>query len=28
MVSIQQGLLADGIRVSMAKLCRWFRQPG
>jgi putative transposase len=27
MVSIQQGLLADGIRVSMAKLCRWFGQP-
>lgn len=27
MVSIQQGLLADGIRVSMVKLCRWFGQP-
>lgn len=27
MVSIQQGLLADDIRVSMAKLCRWFGQP-
>jgi putative transposase len=27
MVSIQQGLLADGIQVSMVKLCRWFGQP-
>jgi putative transposase len=27
MVSLQQGLQADGIRVSMAKLCRWFDQP-
>jgi len=27
MVTIQQGLRADGIRVSMAKLCRWFEQP-
>jgi hypothetical protein len=24
MVTIQQGLRADGIVVSMAKLCRWF----
>lgn len=27
MVTIQQGLRAEGIRVSMAKLCRWFEQP-
>lgn len=27
MVTIQQGLQEDGIRVSMAKLCRWFEQP-
>lgn len=27
MVTIQQGLREDGIRVSMAKLCRWFGQP-
>lgn len=27
MVSIQQGLLADGFRVSMSQLCRWFDQP-
>lgn len=27
MVTIQQGLREDGIRVSMAKLCRWFEQP-
>lgn len=27
MVTIQQGLRADGIQVSMAKLCRWFEQP-
>lgn len=27
MVSIQQGLLADGVRVSMSQLCRWFGQP-
>lgn len=27
MVTIQQGLRNDGIRVSMAKLCRWFEQP-
>lgn len=27
MVTIQQGLRADGILVSMAKLCRWFGQP-
>ncbi|AWV08079.1 integrase core domain-containing protein [Marilutibacter maris] len=24
MVAIQQGLMADGFEVSMAKLCRWF----
>jgi len=24
MVSIQQGLRADGFEVSMVKLCRWF----
>ena len=24
MVSLQQGLRADGIHVSMAQLCRWF----
>jgi putative transposase len=24
MVTIQQGLKADGITVSMVKLCRWF----
>jgi putative transposase len=27
MVTIQQGLQAEGIGVSMAKLCRWFDQP-
>jgi putative transposase len=27
MVTIQQGLLEDGIWVSMAKLCRRFEQP-
>lgn len=27
MVAIQQGLLAEGIRVSMVQLCRWFDQP-
>lgn len=27
MVAIQQGLLAEGIRVSMVQLCRWFEQP-
>lgn len=27
MVSLQQGLRADGIDVSMARLCRWFGQP-
>lgn len=27
MVSLQQGLRADGIHVSMAQLCRWFEQP-
>lgn len=27
MVTIQQGLQEDGVRVSMAKLCRWFEQP-
>lgn len=27
MVTIQQGLQEDGLRVSMAKLCRWFEQP-
>ncbi|MCF7223768.1 IS3 family transposase [Marilutibacter chinensis] len=27
MVTIQQGLLAEGVVVSMAKLCRWFEQP-
>lgn len=27
MVTIQQGLRAEGIVVSMAKLCRWFGQP-
>lgn len=27
MVTIQQGLREDGIRVSMAQLCRWFEQP-
>ena len=27
MVSIQQGLRADGFEVSMARLCRWFGQP-
>lgn len=27
MVTIQQGLRADGIQVSMAQLCRWFEQP-
>src|SRR5690606_1619599 len=27
MVSIQQGLRADGFVVSMARLCRWFGQP-
>lgn len=27
MVTIQRGLRADGIVVSMAKLCRWFGQP-
>jgi putative transposase len=24
MVTIQQGLQADGFEVSMVKLCRWF----
>lgn len=24
MVAIQQGLRADGVEVSMEKLCRWF----
>jgi putative transposase len=27
MVSLRQGLLAEGVRVSMAQLCRWFEQP-
>ena len=27
MVTIQQGLQADGVAVSMAKLCRWFGLP-
>ena len=27
MVTIQQGLRADGVHVSMAQLCRWFDQP-
>jgi putative transposase len=27
MVSLQQGLRADGIAVSIAQLCRWFEQP-
>jgi putative transposase len=27
MVAIQQGLLAEGIRVSMVQSCRWFDQP-
>ena len=27
MVSLQQGLRADGIHVSMSQLCRWFEQP-
>lgn len=27
MVSLQQGLRADGFEVSMVKLCRWFEQP-
>jgi len=27
MVSLQQGLRADGIHVSMVQLCRWFEQP-
>ena len=27
MVSLQQGLRADGVSVSMAQLCRWFDQP-
>ena len=27
MVSLQQGLRADGVQVSMAQLCRWFEQP-
>lgn len=27
MVSLQQGLRADGIHVSIAQLCRWFEQP-
>ena len=26
MISIQQGLLAEGVRVSMSRLCRWFEQ--
>lgn len=27
MVTIQQGLRADGFEVSMVKLCRWFGVP-
>jgi len=27
MVSLPQGLRADGIHLSMAQLCRWFEQP-
>ena len=27
MVTIQQGLQAEGVAVSMAKLCRWFEVP-
>ena len=27
MVTIQQGLREEGIRVAMAKLCRWFEMP-
>lgn len=27
MVTIQQGLQEDGVRVPMAQLCRWFEQP-
>ena len=27
MVTIQQGLRAEGVAVSMAKLCRWFEVP-
>lgn len=27
MVTIQQGLLDEGVVVSMVKLCRWFEVP-